>query len=314
MGEYFKLSLFAILFSLLSSTAFTPTRPHLAYRVTAKVAKDHVPLEATTSQKVFKEMQNGTRVGNGETNTEAPLSTKVPGHMAFIVDGNGRWATRRGLPRTEGHRRGANATVEIARSAFEAGVKTVSLYLFSAENWNRPVDEVVNIMSLLEKYLGDFLPYLLKNRIRLCVIGDCTRIPDTTRELLRKIEFDTQSSSLTSDLTLCLALSYSGRQEIVAACRDISRRVAAGAFSPEQIDTQVFADATDTGRQGIPDPDCVVRTSGEQRLSNFLLWQSAYAEFISIEDMWPDFTSDRLRDVLAEYSVRARRFGRLEAS
>lgn len=220
----------------------------------------------------------------------------TPLHVAFIVDGNGRWAESRSLPRLEGHRIGAGVSVEIVKRAFQLNVTYVTLYLFSTENWHRPRDEVDNIMVLLESYLKQFSSYLKENKIRLAAIGQLDRLPQSVRDVLDRAGYDpsqdqdTSSNRTGSDSgvnsesrTLCLALSYGGRDDIVRACRGVTESVLAGTITTSDIDARLFSTHTETGRLGIPDPDLILRTSGEFRLSNFLLWQSAYAEFFSVD-------------------------------
>jgi undecaprenyl diphosphate synthase len=227
--------------------------------------------------------------------------------VAFIVDGNGRWAVEQGLPRFEGHSKGANTTVEVAKHLFSSGVSVLTFYLFSTENWSRPPMEVANIMSLLEKYLVDVSAYLLENKIRLNVIGQLDRLPGSSQALIKALEMSTEGFIKDEEggKTLCLALSYGGRDDIVNACKKIN----ASGLSPDDISEETFNSYLSLGSRDIPDPDLVIRTSGEQRLSNFLLWQSAYSEFVYLDTLWPDLTVDECCKVLREYGSRERRFG-----
>jgi len=227
-----------------------------------------------------------------------------PVHIAIIMDGNGRWARARGLPRTAGHKRGAESVRRTVEAAREMGVSYLTLYGFSSENWKRPAGEIADLMGLLRLYLRNEISTLHKNGIRLKVIGERGRLgPD----ILRLIE---EAENRTGDnvaLTLVLALSYGGRQEIVAATRAVAAAVAAGTLTPDQVDETVVG--THLFTAGIPDPDLIIRTSGEQRISNFLLWQGAYAELVFIETLWPDFGRAELETALRDFHRRDRRFG-----
>ena len=233
----------------------------------------------------------------------ATTSSTPPRHVAFIVDGNGRWAEARLLPRLEGHRVGASISVEIVKRVFQLNVTFITLYLFSTENWQRPHDEVDNIMLLLESYLNQFSSYLKENRIRLTAIGQLDRLPPSVRDVLSRAGYDPSTDDKDNEIisttstttpalnddnsstrTLCLALSYGGRDDILRACKGVTEGVLSGVVTnTSAIDETLFASYTETGRLGIPDPDLILRTSGEFRLSNFLLWQSAYSEFFSID-------------------------------
>lgn len=243
----------------------------------------------------------------------------IPKHVAFIVDGNGRWAENRGLERKEGHNAGANVTVEIVQSCFEKGVEVVTLYLFSSENWKRPSKEVGNIMILLESYLKDFTGYILENEISLKTIGQLSRLPKTTQLLLKDLERASSAIKIpTKELqdikpkrVLCLALSYGGRDEIVQAAKELCKDVQKGSKNVNEVDESLFEGYLYTSQHEIPDPDVIVRTS-ESRLSNFLLWQSAYSEFISLSFYWPDFRPSTLDEIFSIYNSRNRRFGALD--
>jgi len=220
------------------------------------------------------------------------------------MDGNGRWARSRGLPRTAGHKRGAESVRRTVEAAREMGVSYLTLYGFSSENWKRPASEVADLMGLLRLYLRNEISNLHKNGIRLKVIGDRSRLgPDIVR-MIEDAEARTESNVA---LTLVLALSYGGRQEIVEAMRSVARSVAAGDLSPDIVDETVVGAHLFTS--GIPDPDLIIRTSGEKRISNFLLWQGAYAELVFIETLWPDFGRAELETALRDFHRRDRRFG-----
>ena len=237
-----------------------------------------------------------------------------PQHIAFIVDGNGRWATDRGMPRKEGHAQGASCTVEIAKHLLNIeGIEVVTFYLFSSENWSRPVDEIDNIMRLLERYLKEVSTYLMENRIKLVVIGELERLPSTSRALIKTVEAST--AAFDGDMgkkkakTLVLALSYGGRWDVVNAVKSLAAQ-----STKEQELTKLTEEDLNMhlslGSRGIPDPDVLVRTGGEQRVSNFLLWQISYSEIFFLENMWPDFTVEVLEErVLSRYAARSRRFG-----
>lgn len=225
------------------------------------------------------------------------------------MDGNGRWATKRGLPRTFGHKQGAEAARRTVEAAIELGIETLTLFSFSTENWKRPADEVTMLMGLLRRYLKSEIAELHKNGVRLCVIGDRSMLPDDIVRLIEDCEDRTKDNKR---LRLFMALSYGGRQEIVWTARQLAERVAAGTLQPDEIDETLFAGSLWTGQA--PDPDLVIRTSGEQRLSNFLLWQSAYSELIFVDKLWPDFGKEDLAAAVAEYQLRDRRYGATTAT
>lgn len=226
-----------------------------------------------------------------------------PRHVGIIMDGNGRWAARRRLARTEGHRAGAEAVRRVVRAARELGLPALTLFAFSEQNWGRPRDEVSHLMNLLATFLRGEVADLRARGIRLVTVGDETRLPAPVRQLLA---FAKLSTAANRDLVLCLALSYGGREAIVAAARRLARASAAGA-NPDAIDEAIFARALDT--HALPPLDLVVRTSGEQRLSNFLLWEAAYAELCFTDVLWPDFGRADLEAALADFARRHRRFG-----
>jgi undecaprenyl diphosphate synthase len=228
----------------------------------------------------------------------------VPRHVAIIMDGNGRWAQGRGLPRVEGHREGARAVNRTVTACRELGVEYLTLYAFSEQNWARPDDEVGALMQLLSEYVHDERSQILDNRIRLTAIGDLDRLPDYVRGPLRALA---QESADNSGMTLALALSYGGREELVRATQQVARRVAAGELKPDDI----CAADLDAGlyTAGWPSPDLLIRTSGELRLSNFLLWQCAYAELFFTPIAWPEFQRHHLEEAFAQFARRQRRFG-----
>jgi len=234
----------------------------------------------------------------------AEAKASLPQHVAIIMDGNGRWAKQRSLPRVEGHRQGAESARTIIRTAGELGIKYLTLYAFSAENWNRPKDEVDALMKYLIHYLKTETPELNKNNVRLEVIGQIYRLPENVQEHLKK---SITTLSKNNGLTLVMALSYGSRIEIVDAVRLIAEKVKRGKLDPADINEQVFAQHLYT--RNIPDPDLLIRTSGEMRVSNFLLWQISYAELVITPTLWPDFRKPQFFAALEEYARRHRRFG-----
>jgi undecaprenyl diphosphate synthase len=225
---------------------------------------------------------------------------KIPKHIGIIMDGNGRWAELRGLPRIEGHRRGVERSKEVIEVATDLGLKALTLYAFSIENWRRPSAEISMLMKLLELYLRRELDSLIKKDVVFKTIGDVWRLPEHIQEIVREAEQKTASNK---GMILTTALSYSGRNEILRAVKKI---LYAG-IKPEELTEELFNSYLDTA--GVPPPDLVIRTSGEMRISNFLLWQSAYSEFYFTETLWPDFTKDELLMAVQNYQRRDRRFG-----
>lgn len=230
---------------------------------------------------------------------------QVPRHVAIIMDGNGRWARARGLPRVAGHRKGAEAVRTTIRAAIEAGVEFLTLYGFSSENWKRPASEVSDLMGLLRLYLRSEIASLHENGVRLSIIGDRERLAPDIVSLIEEAESLTAGNRR---LVLTMALSYGGRAEIAAAARRLAERVKAGDLDPAAIDEDAFAGQLFT--RDIPDPDVLIRTSGEKRISNFLLWQSAYTEFLFVDTLWPDFGQADFNEALGEFRRRERRYGR----
>jgi undecaprenyl diphosphate synthase len=231
---------------------------------------------------------------------------EIPRHIAIIMDGNGRWAKQRGLPRREGHRAGAESVREVMEACKELGVKYLTLFAFSSENWNRPASEVDALMSLLDRFLNEKAKDLREQNVRLEAIGQLDRLPAKTRAQLDSILAETAGNTA---MTLVLALSYGSREEIVSAARSLAEDAVAGRISPADIDGAAFASRLWT--KDIPDPDLLVRTSGELRVSNFLLWQISYAEIVIVKKFWPDFRQGDLFEAVREYQRRNRRFGAL---
>ena len=230
--------------------------------------------------------------------------THIPQHVAIIMDGNGRWAREKGLPRREGHRAGAESVREVVEACKKLGVGFLTLYAFSSENWKRPKAEIRALMALLKEFLRVKTPEMKSQGVRLHAIGRLEDLPsDCQRELYSAID---QTSS-NSDIDLILALSYGSREEIVDAARQLASEAANGILNPEDIDNDLMTQKLYT--KNIPDPDLLIRTSGERRLSNFLLWQISYAEIVISEKFWPDFREPDLKAAIAEYGERNRRFG-----
>lgn len=230
---------------------------------------------------------------------------RLPRHVAIIMDGNGRWATQRGLTRVAGHRRGKQSVQEIVETARRLGIEYLSLYAFSTENWQRPRDEVAALMRFLRHYLAAELKKMMKNGIRLLAIGNLRKLPREVQIALRQTIEDTRDNT---GMTVILAVSYGAREEITDAVRAIARKVRRGDLDPEDVDQETFA--SHLGTAGIPDPDLLIRTSGEMRVSNFLLWQIAYTEIYVTETLWPDFREREFLDAVAHFQRRERRFGR----
>jgi len=236
----------------------------------------------------------------------AEAKANLPKHVAVIMDGNGRWAKQRHLPRVEGHRAGAESARVIIRTAGELGIKYLTLYAFSAENWNRPKDEVDALMKYLIHYLKSETPELNKNNVRLEVIGQIYRLPENVQEHLKK---SIATLSRNNGLTLVMALSYGSRIEIVEAVRSIAEKVKLGKLDQGDINEKVISEHLWT--RNVPDPDLLIRTSGEMRISNFLLWQISYTELVVTPTFWPDFRKPQFFEALEEYTRRHRRFGGL---
>lgn len=232
----------------------------------------------------------------------------TPRHVAIIMDGNGRWASARGLPRTEGHRRGADIIRRIVRRSIETGVDILTIFSFSSENWSRPASEVSYLLGLLRRFVRTDLASLHKHGVRVRVIGQREGLSSDILALLEEAENLTRDNSA---LTLCVAFNYGSRQEMVAAAKRVAEDVAAGRLDPEAVDCDAISARLYTS--DIPDPDLIIRTSGEQRLSNFLLWQAAYSEFYFEPALWPDYDEAAFDRALAAYAKRERRFGRVSS-
>ena len=231
---------------------------------------------------------------------------QIPTHLAIIMDGNGRWAEKRHLPRILGHRKGVETVQSVVDECLKLGVRYLTLYAFSSENWGRPQDEVEALMGLLGSFLKKELSQLQKQGIRLMAIGELDRLPKPINKILKDIIRKTADNDR---MVLNLALSYGSRNELTRAVQSLGREIAAGELMADELTEETIGKALDTG--GIPDPDLVIRTSGEMRVSNFLLWQIAYSEITVTDTLWPDFTRNELIQILKEYQSRERRFGRV---
>ncbi len=231
-----------------------------------------------------------------------------PRHVAIIMDGNGRWARARGLPRSAGHKKGVDALREAVRAAADFGIEYLTIYAFSAENWSRPRTEVTFLMDLLHRFIRQDVAELHKSQVKITVIGEREGLEPSLVNLLAEAENLTRENT---ELRLVIAFNYGGRQEITRAAKAIARKVAEGKIDPNDITPAVLSNHLDTG--GMPDPDLLIRTGGEQRLSNYLLWQCAYTEFVFVDEHWPDFSREVFSRALAEFSSRDRRFGGVKA-
>lgn len=230
----------------------------------------------------------------------------VPKHVAIILDGNGRWAKAKGLPRTAGHTAGAKNVEVVAEAAYNMGIKYLTLYAFSTENWNRPAEEVKALMTLLDSYLKNCLKTAKKNNMRIRVIGDISRLESSLQDKIVKLE---EESTNYTGLNLTIAINYGSRDEMIRGMKRLYEDISEGALTGKDITEQTFSKYLDTW--DLPDPDLMIRTSGEQRLSNYLLWQLAYAEFYFTPVPWPDFHEKELREAIEAYENRDRRFGKV---
>lgn len=242
--------------------------------------------------------------GMGEAPAEPGSRNQGVRHLAFIMDGNGRWATRRGLPRVAGHRAGLETVRRLVRASITRGIDFLTIFSFSTENWARPAEEVGELMSLLKFFIRSDLATLNRQNVRVRIIGEREGLQPELCSLLAEAETTTRANT---GLTLVVAFNYGSRAEIARAARQLAVEVAAGRLAPADITETMIGGALDTA--GIPDPDLLIRSSGEQRISNFLLWQSAYTEFVFTPVLWPDFDEAALDEALAEYGRRHRRFG-----
>lgn len=239
----------------------------------------------------------------------AALGDAMARHVAIIMDGNGRWAQSRGLPRTAGHKKGADTLHSILQACRDFGVECLTIYAFSSENWRRPQAEIRDLMQLLRQYLAREMPTMHKNGVRMRFIGDMSLLDEDIRKDISEAERMTEKNHA---FTLTVALSYGGREELARAVRKLAERVKSGAIEPQDIDEEQIAQSLDTA--GLPEPDLLIRTGGEQRISNFLLWQSAYTEFYFTPVLWPDFSAADFKQALDEFSRRERRYGTAPAS
>ena len=241
-------------------------------------------------------------------NSDKILPKPLPDHIAIIMDGNGRWARKKSLPRIAGHREGINSVREITRACGEIGIGYLTLYTFSTENWSRPRGEVNALMKLLFTTINSEIKKLNEENVKFSIIGDLKELPEQT---LNGLQSGVNLTKENSGLVLTLALNYGSRQEIIDAIKLIARKVKSGQLLPSQIDSELFSKSLHT--KDMPDPDLLIRTSGEHRLSNFLLWQSAYAEIYMADKLWPDFRKNDLVDAIINYQSRERRFGRVSS-
>lgn len=232
----------------------------------------------------------------------------LPRHVAIIMDGNGRWARKRNLPRTAGHSKGVQVVEQIVEAAVEMGIEVLTLYTFSTENWSRPKAEVTMLLRTLEHFLKIKIKKLLRNGVQLRVMGEVEKFPQPLRVLLRETQ---QQTKRNSRMILNLALNYGSRTEIVHAVRSIALQAVQGTLSPEAIDEGAFSKFLYT--KDLPDPDLLIRTSGEMRISNFMLWQLSYAELYFCDKLWPDFSKADFKEALRQYQARERRFGGIDA-
>nr|WP_316654056.1 isoprenyl transferase [uncultured Gellertiella sp.] len=235
-----------------------------------------------------------------------PRPTSVPEHVAIIMDGNGRWARARGFPRTMGHKKGVEAVREVVRAAGDIGISYLTLFAFSSENWRRPEAEVTDLMGLLRAFIRRDLADLHRENVRIRIIGERDNLRSDILPLLLEAEDTTRNNTA---LTLVIAFNYGARDEIARAMHKIATEIKAGGLTPEDITADLISARLDTA--GIPDPDLIIRTSGEERLSNFLLWQAAYSELVFVPEFWPDFDRDLFLSTLEKYAGRERRFGGL---
>jgi undecaprenyl diphosphate synthase len=230
----------------------------------------------------------------------------IPQHIAIIMDGNGRWAKKRFLPRVMGHKEGTKATKKIVRACGELGVKYLTIYVFSSENWERPLTEVDALMKLLVEMVRQEIEDLMKNNVRLCALGNLARLPEITR---RELEWGMERTRNNTGLQLNLAVSYGGREEILDAARALATKAKKGEIDPADIDEQSFR--AHMYLPDVPDPELLIRTGGDQRISNYLLWQIAYTELFVTPTLWPDFDKEGLVEAIDEYNSRQRRFGKV---
>lgn len=232
---------------------------------------------------------------------------QIPNHVAIILDGNGRWAKQHGMPRNYGHIQGAKTVEDMCEIAYNMGIQYLTVYAFSTENWNRPQDEVSALMKLLRNYMVNCKKRANKNNMRVRVIGDKTGLDEDIREKIEDLEEATKNNT---GLQFTIAINYGGRDEIRRAMESMAKQVKEGKISPEEITEDMISEFLDT--KGLPEPDLLIRTCGEQRISNFLLWQCAYTEFYFAEVAWPDFNKEELEKAVAAYNQRDRKFGKIK--
>ncbi len=232
---------------------------------------------------------------------------KIPEHIAIIMDGNGRWAKKRGMPRNVGHSQGSRAVRKICEEAWKFGVKYLTVYAFSTENWSRPKEEIDALMKILRNYLKDAIKQCAENNMRVRIIGDISVLPEDMITSINRLE---EVSSVNTGLQFQIALNYGGRDEVLRAVKRAAKKLQAEGKTVDDLSLEDIGTSLDTA--GIPDPDLIIRTSGEQRLSNFLMWQSAYSEFYFTDVLWPDFDKKALKEAIEYYGSRNRRFGGLE--
>ena len=230
---------------------------------------------------------------------------RIPQHVAIIMDGNGRWAKKRGLPRTMGHAQGARVVEQILEDADHMGIRYLTVYAFSTENWTRPDSEVKALMNLLRTYMKTSLAKCAKNNVRIRVIGDKSRLDEDLQASIAHLEHETRTNT---GISFQIAINYGSRDEMVRGIRKIAEKAARGQISPDQIDEEMFSDSLDTA--GLPDPDLLIRTGGEVRISNYLLWQCAYSEFYFCNTFWPDFDGEALCKAIVDFQSRERRYGK----
>ena len=241
-----------------------------------------------------------------QTGVGGPSASSFPDHIAIIMDGNGRWAKARHLPRSVGHERGVEALRRTVEAAQEVGLRNLTVYSFSTENWRRPVSEVNALFSLLKSYVKRDLDRLAREGVRVRILGTRKGLPEDILELVERAEARTKANS---EFNLCIAFNYGGREEVLRAAKAMAKAVEDGKTSASDVDEEAFSEFLDTG--GLPDPDILIRTSGEYRLSNFLIWQAAYAELVFMDVLWPDFGKTHLLEAIEIYRKRERRFGGL---
>lgn len=261
-------------------------------------------------QLMFQKIKQAMQREKATLSEERIDPDRIPQHIAIIMDGNGRWAKQRHLPRVAGHKQGMQTVKTITQAASDLGVKVLTLYAFSTENWKRPNQEVNYLMQLPITFFNTFVPDLIKNNVKVQVMGDITRLPEKTQQAVNDA---IQQTAHCTGMVLNFALNYGARHEIVQAVKQIAQAVQAGELTTTQIDEGVVAKHLQTNHLALPDPDLLIRTSGEERISNFLLWQIAYSELVFQPVMWPEYTAADLNDAIKTYQKRDRRYGGVKA-